>query len=91
MEQSYTVQGIAFLSPPLIFFFLATLTFFAQVWKLYICIYIHIIKKIYIFLNIYIYIYMDGVQNSRSQGLYGLRKVGIGKLILHFGYVAGRD
>ena len=65
-------------------------TFFAQVWKLYICIYIHIIKK-YIYFFKYIYIYMDGVQNSRSQGLYGLRKVGIGKLILHFGYVAGRN
>ena len=73
MEQSYTVQGIAFLSPPLIFF-LATLTFLPKCGNF-----------------IYIYIFMNGVQNSRSQGLYGLRKVGIGKLILHFGYEAGRN
>ena len=33
--------------------------------------------------------YMDGVQNSRSQGLYGLRTVGIEKLSLHLRYEAG--
>ena len=32
---------------------------------------------------------MDGLQNSRSQGLYGLRTVGIEKLSLHLGYEAG--
>ena len=34
---------------------------------------------------------MAGVQNSRSQGLYAVRRVGIEKLILHFGYEAGRN
>ena len=33
--------------------------------------------------------YVDGVQNSRSQGLYGLRTVGIEKLSLHLRYEAG--
>ena len=45
-------------------------------------------------LDMYIYIYnmyMAGVQNSRSQGLYAVRRVGIEKLILHFGYEAGRN
>ena len=37
------------------------------------------------------YIYMAGVQNSRSQGLYAVRRVGIENLILHFGYEAGRN
>ena len=72
MEQSYTVQGIAFLSPPLIFF--GNFDLFCPSVE-----------------TLYIYIFMNGVQNSRSQGLYGLRKVGIGKLILHFGYEAGRN
>ena len=35
--------------------------------------------------------YMAGVQNSRSQGLYAVRRVGIEKLILHFGDEAGRN
>ena len=43
----------------------------------------------FIFFYIYEYIYMDGVQNSRSQGLYGLRTVGIEKLSLHLRYEAG--
>ncbi len=39
-------------------------------------------------MNIYI-IYMDGVQNSRSQGLYGLRTIEIEKLSLYLRYEAG--
>ncbi len=31
---------------------------------------------------------MGGVQNSRSQGLYSVRRVGIDKLILHLRYEA---
>ena len=34
-------------------------------------------------------VHMDGVQNSRSQGLYGLRTIGIEKLSLHLRYEAG--
>ena len=36
-----------------------------------------------------IYIYMAGVQNSRSKGLYKVGPIGIEKLILHFRYEAG--
>ena len=36
-------------------------------------------------------LHMAGVQNSRSQGLYAVRRVGIEKFILHFGYEAGRN
>ena len=32
---------------------------------------------------------MRGVQNSRSQGCYAVRRVGIEKLILHLRYEAG--
>ena len=46
---------------------------------------------IWIYLISCIYIYMAGVQNSRSQGLYAVRRVGIEQLILHFGYEAGRN
>ena len=38
-----------------------------------------------------IFEHMAGVQNSRSQGLYAVRRVGIEKLILHFGYEEGRN
>ena len=55
MEQSYTVQGIAFLSPPLIFFFGNFDLFCPSVETLYLYIYTYNKKKIYIFLNIYIY------------------------------------
>ena len=34
-------------------------------------------------------VHMDGVPNSRSQGLYGLRTVVIEKLSLHLRYEAG--
>ena len=37
-----------------------------------------------------IYIYMGGVQDSRSQGLYAVRRIGIEQLIeLHLRYEAG--
>ena len=36
-----------------------------------------------------IYIYMAGVQNSRSKGLYKVGPIGIEKLILHLRYEAG--
>ena len=37
----------------------------------------------------YIYIYMAGVQNSRSKGLYKVGTIGIEKLILHLRSEAG--
>ena len=38
---------------------------------------------------LYIYIYMAGVQNSWSKGLYKAGPIGIEKLILHLRYEAG--
>ena len=35
--------------------------------------------------------HLAGVQNSRSQGLHAVRRVGIEKLILHFGYEASHN
>ena len=35
------------------------------------------------------HIYMAGVQNSRSKGLYKVGRIGIEKLILHLRYEAG--
>ena len=39
--------------------------------------------------NMYVYIYMAGVQNSRSKGSYKVGPIGIEKLILHLRYEAG--
>ena len=36
-----------------------------------------------------VYIYMAGVQNSRSKGSYKVGPIGIEKLILHLRYEAG--
>ena len=39
--------------------------------------------------SIYHYVYMAGVQNSRSKGSYKVGPIGIEKLILHLRYEAG--
>ena len=60
---------------------------------LYVCLYVCMFVCLYVcmFVCLFVCLYVAGVQNSRSQGLYGVRRVGIEKLTLHFGYEAGRN